>query len=73
MDKSFVLIALSLGTLLIGLAVAIYQLWSANKAQQQGEYSALAKRFGGKVLNRFQPIDGLPPGPRLGAADRAAR
>ena len=57
MDKSFVLIALCLGTLLIGLAIAIYQLWSANKAQEQGEHSALAKRFGGKVLNRFEPID----------------
>lgn len=65
MGSSLIVIGLALFTLLIGVAIAIYQLWSANKSQEQGEHSALAARFAGKVANRFKPIDRtLTPDPR---------
>ena len=55
MGSSLIIISLALLTLLAGLAVAAYQLWSADKAQKEGEHSALAARFGGKVSKRFRP------------------
>ena len=57
MGSSLIVISLALGTLLIGIVIAAYQLWSTNKSQEQGEHSALAKRFGGQVSKRFEPID----------------
>ncbi len=38
MDKSTIIISLALFTLLSGLAIAIYQLWSADQAQKKGEH-----------------------------------
>ena len=52
MGHSATLISLSLITLLIGIGIAAYQLWSADTAQKEGEHSALAARFGGKVRPR---------------------
>lgn len=69
MDKSTVLIGLTLFTLLVGLAIAAYQLWSADKAQEQNEHSALAKRFGGKT--RKPASDNTnDPNPRVPAFDK---
>ena len=39
MEKSTVLIALTLVTLLAGLAIAVYQLWSTARAKKQEEHS----------------------------------
>ena len=65
MEKSTILIGLTLFTLLVGIAIAAYQLWSADKSQQQGERSALAARFGSKVPGSWQPTDQvLTPDPR---------
>ena len=50
MDKSLALIGLTLFTLLVGVAIAIYQLWSADKAQKEGDPSALAARYGGQPI-----------------------
>ena len=41
MDKSTILIALSLFTLLAGMAVAAYQLWDAENAKKTGESGKL--------------------------------
>ena len=49
MEHSTILISLTLFTLLCGLAIATYQLWSADKAKAEGEHSALAARFAGKT------------------------
>ena len=66
MDKSTILIGLCLGTLLIGLGIAIYQLWSADKSKEQSEHSALAARFAGKPVggHRYPTDDVLTPDPR---------
>lgn len=48
MEKSSVLILLTLFTLLTGLGIAIYQLWSADQSKKTGEHSALAARFASK-------------------------
>ena len=55
MDKSTAIIMLCLGTLLIGLAISIYQLWSSHHSQKKGDHSTLAARFGGK--KRMLPRD----------------
>ena len=38
MERSTVIITLALFTLLVGIAVAAYQLWSADRAQKTGEH-----------------------------------
>ncbi len=48
MEKSSVLILLTLFTLVTGLVIAAYQLWSADKSKKEGEHSALADRFASK-------------------------
>ena len=48
-------ISLSLVTLLCGLSVAAYQLWSAEHARQDGQHSALAARYGGKPVSLARP------------------
>ena len=57
MGSSLAVISLALITLLTGLAIAIYQLWSANESQKEGEHSALARRFGGKPMNKALKAD----------------
>ena len=65
MEKSTILISLTLFTLLVGVAIGIYQLWSAEKSKQKGPHSALAARYGGKPTRDFRPLDqGLTPDPR---------
>ena len=63
MDKSLVLIGLTLFTLLVGLAIAFYQLWSADKAQKEGDPSALAARYGGQPIGkpRHDPVNDVNP------------
>ncbi len=45
MGSSLIVISLALLTLLAGIAVAVHQLWSADRAKKEGEHSALAHRF----------------------------
>ena len=52
MGSSLIVISLALVTLLIGLAIAIYQLWSADRAKKEGEHSALAHRFSGRPTGK---------------------
>ena len=39
MEKSTILIVLTLATLLTGMAIAAYQLWSTARAKRQGEHT----------------------------------
>ena len=65
MEKSTILICLTMFTLLIGVAIAVYQLFSAHRSQQKGPHSALAARYGGKPTRDFRPLDeGVTPDPR---------
>ena len=69
MGSSLIVISLALVTLLIGLAIAIHQLWSADKAKQEGEHSALAHRFSGrpagKPMTESIPKEPASPDPRI--------
>ena len=38
MDRSTVIISLALFTLLVGIAIAAYQLWAADRAEKTGEH-----------------------------------
>ena len=64
MGSSLIVISLALLTLLAGIAVAAYQLWSADQSQQKGNHSALAARYGGKPVSttpqRSAPDDLAP-------------
>ena len=62
MGSSLIVISLALVTLLTGLAIATYQLWSADRAQKEGEHSALAHRFSGRPAG--QPMtESIPKEP----------
>ena len=39
MERSTILILLTLMTLLAGMAIALYQLWSTKRAQKTGEHT----------------------------------
>ena len=39
MDESVIIISLALLTLLIGMAVAAFQLWSVKRSQRKGEHA----------------------------------
>lgn len=60
MGHSTILISLSLVTLLCGLSIAAYQLWSAENARQDGRQSALAARYG-KAPIAARPPEPTPP------------